>query len=70
MSTCLVTGGAGFIGSHIAEALVRRGDRVRILDNLSMGRRENFAAIAADVEFLEGDVADAAAVRAGIAGRR
>ena len=68
MSTCLVTGGAGFIGSHIAEVPVRRGDRVRILDNLSTGSRENFAAIAADAEFLEGDVADAATVRRALAG--
>jgi UDP-glucose 4-epimerase len=68
MSSCLVTGGAGFIGSHIAEALVRRGDRVRILDNLSMGCRENFAAIAADVEFVEGDVADVATMRRALQG--
>ena len=39
----LVTGGAGFIGSHIAEALVSRGDRVRVLDNLITGRRENLS---------------------------
>ena len=68
MSTYLVTGGAGFIGSHIAEALVRRGDRVRILDNLSTGRRDNFASMADDVEFMEGDVADAAAVQRALQG--
>jgi UDP-glucose 4-epimerase len=68
MSTCLVTGGAGFIGSHIAEALVRRGDRVRILDDLSFGRRENFASIAADVEFMEGNVADPAATARALQG--
>ena len=45
MGTYLVTGGAGFIGSHIARALVERGDRVRVLDNLSTGNRENLAAI-------------------------
>lgn len=62
MKRILVTGGAGFIGSHIAQALVERGDRVRILDNLSAGFRKNFASFAADVEFIEGDVADEAAV--------
>ncbi|MEP7338248.1 MAG: SDR family oxidoreductase, partial [Acidobacteriota bacterium] len=54
----LVTGGAGFIGSHIAEALVKRGDRVRVLDNLSTGKRENLAHIAGEVEFIEGDIRD------------
>jgi UDP-glucose 4-epimerase len=58
--TYLVTGGAGFIGSHIAEALVRRGDRVRVLDNLSAGKRENLAGFAEHVAFVEGDVRDAA----------
>ena len=47
MSTYLVTGGAGFIGSHIATALVERGDEVRVLDNLSTGKRENLAHLAA-----------------------
>ena len=68
MGTYLVTGGAGFIGSHIAEALVQRGDRVRILDNLSTGRRENIASIADDVEFVEVDVADQAAVERALRG--
>ena len=54
----LVTGGAGFIGSHIAEALVKRGDRVRVLDNLSTGKRENMAHIAGEIEFIEGDIRD------------
>jgi len=54
----LVTGGAGFIGSHITQALVRRGHRVRVLDNLCTGFRSNLADVAADVEFIEGDVAD------------
>ena len=56
--TCLVTGGAGFIGSHIAEALVRRGDKVRVLDNLSTGKRENLAACLREIEFIEGDLND------------
>jgi UDP-glucose 4-epimerase len=58
MRTFLVTGGAGFIGSHIVEALVRRGDRVRVLDNLCTGHRENLAAFGKEVEFIEGDVSD------------
>jgi UDP-glucose 4-epimerase len=53
----LVTGGAGFIGSHIAEALLARGDRVRVLDNLSTGKKENVSAgaelVAADVTQLD-----------------
>ena len=58
MRTFLVTGGAGFIGSHIAEALVRRGDRVRVLDNLSTGYRSNMDAFHQQIEFIEGDVND------------
>src|SRR5687767_7643202 len=54
----LVTGGAGFIGSHIAEGLVAAGHRVRVLDNMLGGRRTNLAAIAADVEIVEGDCSD------------
>jgi nucleoside-diphosphate-sugar epimerase len=54
----LVTGGAGFIGSHIAEALVKRGHRVRVLDDFFSGRRENLAAVKADVEILRGDCAE------------
>ena len=68
MGRYLVTGGAGFIGSHIAEELVRQGERVRILDNLSTGNRTNFAAFADEVEFIEGDVADGAVVRRAVAG--
>ena len=68
MRTTLVTGGAGFIGSHIAEALVRRGDRVRILDNLSTGRRDNLAPFASQVEFLKGDVCNAEQVAAAVRG--
>ena len=64
MAHYLVTGGAGFIGSHLATALVERGDRVRALDDLSTGRRENLAHLdPARVELVEGDLADAALVR-------
>ena len=68
MTTYLVTGGAGFIGSNIAEALVRRGDRVRILDNLSTGRVENLAGFRSEVEFVAGDLSDASLVRAALQG--
>ena len=50
----LVTGGAGFIGSHIARELVRQGRPVRVLDDLSSGNRENLAGV--DVDFIEGDI--------------
>jgi UDP-glucose 4-epimerase len=56
MKTYLVTGGAGFIGSHIATALVERGDRVRVLDNLCTGKRENLSHLASKIEFIEGDL--------------
>ena len=58
MRTFLVTGGAGFIGSHIAEALVRRHDKVRVLDNLSTGHLSNLDPIRDQVEFVEGDLLD------------
>ena len=54
-----VTGGAGFIGSHIAERLVRDGHAVTVYDNLSSGRRENVAAFESKIEFVEADVRDA-----------
>ncbi len=59
----LVTGGAGFIGSHIAETLVARGASVRVIDNLSTGRLENIEAIGAKIDFIRGDLADEATVR-------
>ena len=58
MRTFLVTGGAGFIGSHIATALVERGDKVRVLDNLSTGHLDNLAHLADRIEFIEGDLLD------------
>jgi nucleoside-diphosphate-sugar epimerase len=54
----LVTGGAGFIGSHIAAALSASGARVRVLDDLSTGHRENLEEIGGDIDFIEGSVAD------------
>ena len=59
MTHYLVTGGAGFIGSHLVEELVRRGDRVRVADSLVTGKRTNLAHVP-DVEFLQGDLADLA----------
>jgi nucleoside-diphosphate-sugar epimerase len=57
MATYLVTGGAGFIGSHLSEELVRRGHRVRVADSLITGKRSNLDHIKG-IEFLEGDLAD------------
>ncbi len=59
----LVTGGAGFIGSHIAEALVKRGDRVRVLDNFMTGKRENLTHLTGKIEFIEADIRDYTAIR-------
>jgi UDP-glucose 4-epimerase len=61
----LVTGGAGFIGSHLCEALLSSGDTVRALDDLSIGRREN---LPAGVQLIEGDVADPGAVSNAVEG--
>jgi UDP-glucose 4-epimerase len=63
----LVTGGAGFIGSHLVEELLHAGHRVRVLDNLSSGKRDNLAQ-AGEVEFIEGDIRDRAAVAAAVRG--
>jgi len=67
-TTFLVTGGAGFIGSAIARALVKRGDRVRILDDFSSGKRENLADIAGAVEVIEGSILDERALSQAIDG--
>ncbi|MGC4081315.1 MAG: NAD-dependent epimerase/dehydratase family protein, partial [Vicinamibacterales bacterium] len=67
MSHYLVTGGAGFIGSHLATELVQRGHRVRVLDNLCTGHRHNLAHLSG-VDFVEGDVADLDACTRAVAG--
>jgi nucleoside-diphosphate-sugar epimerase len=67
MAFYLVTGGAGFIGSHMVEALRKRGDRVRVADNLVTGKRSNLAHVEG-VEFLDGDLADAAFARRAVDG--
>jgi nucleoside-diphosphate-sugar epimerase len=61
-STYLITGGAGFIGSSIARALLARGDRVRIIDNFFSGKRENLAELTNEVELIEGDIRDESAL--------
>lgn len=66
MRNVLLTGGAGFIGSHVADLLVESGCRVTVYDNLSFGLREN---LRKDVEFVEGDIADRDAVGGLFAGR-
>ena len=63
MATTLITGGAGFIGSHLAHALVERGETVRVLDNLATGHRANLDGILDRIEFVEADLRDAAAGR-------
>jgi len=70
VSVYLVTGGAGFIGSHIAEALVSRGHRVRVLDNFSTGRTDNlsFGKAANALTVIEGDVRDGRAVTEAVRG--
>jgi nucleoside-diphosphate-sugar epimerase len=60
----LVTGGAGFIGSHIAQALLERGERVRIFDNLSTGRTSNLDALRGEVDVIRADLRDMEALRA------
>jgi len=64
----LVTGGAGFIGAHLVEALVRKGCRVRVLDNLSTGSRENLRGVADRIELVEGDIRDMATLRRAMRG--
>jgi nucleoside-diphosphate-sugar epimerase len=66
----IVTGGAGFIGSNLVEALVSRGERVRVLDNFSTGRWENLADFQGKIEIIEGDVADLDTCRRAVAGAR
>jgi len=65
---CLVTGGAGFIGSHLVERLVQDGHRVRVVDNLITGFRHNLTAVASDIEFIEGPLEDPTIARQAVAG--
>jgi len=54
----LITGGAGFIGSHLAEHLVKKGEKVRVIDDFSTGKKENIASIMDSIEFIEGSILD------------
>ncbi len=65
---CLVTGGAGFIGSNLADELIRQGARVNIIDDFTTGFRENLDEITGDFNFIEGDINDDAAVANAIEG--
>ncbi len=68
MRTMLVTGGAGFVGSHVTAALVERGDRVRVLDNLSTGSKANLAHLAGKFDWIEADLVDRQAVARALEG--
>ena len=68
MATHLVTGGAGFIGSSLAEALLAKGERVRILDDFSSGRRSNLESLKGNVEVIEGTILDATKVASAMKG--
>ena len=68
MNTFLVTGGAGFIGSHLAEALTKRGDAVVVLDDFSTGKRENLAHLAEKVRVIEGSITDPDVCQQAVAG--
>jgi len=67
-SFSLVTGGAGFIGSHLAQALVEAGNKVRILDNFSTGKEENISHLLDDIEVVRGDLRDLDTVRKAVKG--
>jgi nucleoside-diphosphate-sugar epimerase len=64
----LVTGGAGFIGSHLVEELLARGQRVRVVDNLSTGSERNLAHLRSDIDFIKGDLRDADTCREAVQG--
>jgi nucleoside-diphosphate-sugar epimerase len=67
MAHYLVTGGAGFIGSHVAEELLRRGEKVRVVDSLITGKQQNLAHLP-KVEFVHGDLADMDVAKRAVAG--
>jgi nucleoside-diphosphate-sugar epimerase len=68
MAHYLVTGGGGFIGSHLVDRLLELGHGVRVLDNFATGRRQNLAHCLADIDLVEGDLRDAATVLRAAAG--
>jgi UDP-glucose 4-epimerase len=68
MATYLVTGGGGFIGSNLVQALLERGETVRVLDNFVTGRRRNLTGFEDKIELIEGDIRDRAVVEKAVAG--
>ena len=68
MSKYIVTGGAGFIGSNIAKELIKRGETVKVIDNLSTGFSKNLDEIKDKIEFIEGDIQDLALLQKEFAG--
>ena len=68
MAEILITGGAGFIGSHVVEAFLAAGDHVRVFDNFSSGRMENLNTVANTIDIIEEDITDAAALSTALAG--
>ncbi len=68
MTTYLVTGGAGFIGSHLVHHLVGLGESVRVIDNFSTGKRENIADLHGRIDLIEGDITDATALERSVKG--
>src|SRR5262249_36931328 len=68
MAKHLVTGGAGFIGSHIVTTPVERGDKVRVLDDLSTGKSSNLEHVKGRVEFVDGSLTDRGAVERALDG--
>jgi len=68
MGVCLVTGGGGFIGSHIVRGLLERGRAVRVLDDFSTGKRENLAEVADRIELIEGSICDVPTVERAVRG--
>jgi UDP-glucose 4-epimerase len=68
MDTFLVTGGAGFIGSNLVKALLSQGEKVRVLDNFSTGKKENLKGVLDRIELIEGDIRDVEAVNRAVQG--
>ncbi len=68
MGLYMVTGGAGFIGSHIVKQLVKQGEKVRVVDNLSTGNKDNLGSIIKEIEFIEADIRDKAAMEKSVEG--
>src|SRR5260370_42217339 len=68
MAVCLVTGGAGFIGSHLVEALLADGHAVRVIDNFSTGSPENLEKVRSRIELVTADLGDAASLQTAMQG--